>query len=542
MNVLLLVSLAAFALHAQNAPPDLVLLNGKVFTGDAKRPFAEAIAVKGDRILAVGTSAMVGALADRNTQRIELAGRVVIPGIYDAHFHSLLTPPGGKQLAFEERDPSWEQTQESVERAAREASAATWIFGVVGAKVILSPDANRAALDRIAPRHPVYLTTFYGHGDLFNTAAMNALAITDHEPDPPGGRFERQQNTQRLNGKAWEYAQWGLRRRLARLLPDEVIKDSLRTTAAAMLRFGITSVDDMPFLDMDRYVKLREEIASPIRLRAIRMPIPGESEPRQGRTPQSGRVKVEGTKWILDGTPFEHGVALRGRYADAPHRSGAMNFSATEIGKLIEDAVREKQPLLLHAGGDRTLETILREMERRPRLDWKQKRVRIEHGDGVTGDLIQRVRNAGLVVLQNPTHFSLVDLIAARYGSGTPFFPLRSLVEQGIPVAFGSDGPFNPYLNIMLASLHPARPREAITREQAVEAYTHGSAYAAFVEKERGRLEPGKLADLVVLTQDIFTVPPEKLPATASILTIIGGQIVYGALQAGSDLLDGHAR
>jgi predicted amidohydrolase YtcJ len=169
-------------------------------------------------------------------------------------------------------------------------------------------------------------------------------------------------------------------------------------------------------------------------------------------------------------------------------------------------------------------------MEQRSTVNWREMRVRIEHGDGVVGDLIRRADDLGVVVVQNPTHFSLVELVAARYGADTSFFPLRTLLEQGVPIALGSDGPFNPYLNIMLASLDPARPTEALTREQAVEAYTHGSAYAAFVEGERGRLVPGQLADLAVLTQDIFTVPPDRLPATESVLTVIGGEIVYGSL------------
>jgi predicted amidohydrolase YtcJ len=173
---------------------------------------------------------------------------------------------------------------------------------------------------------------------------------------------------------------------------------------------------------------------------------------------------------------------------------------------------------------------VLRAMEQHPGVDWKSRRVRFEHGDAIAGDLIPRALAMGVIVVQNPTHFSLVDLIAARYGAETPFFPLRTLLEAGIPVALGSDGPFNPYLNIMLASIDPVHPTEAITREQAVEAYTHGSAYAAFMENGTGRLEPGKLADLAVLSQDIFTVSPDRLPATESVLTIIGGQIVYGSL------------
>src|SRR5246127_3132697 len=165
------------------------------------------------------------------------------------------------------------------------------------------------------------------------------------------------------------------------------------------------------------------------------------------------------------------------------------------------------------------------------RAVWGKRRVRMEHGDGILPDLIPRVRELGIVVVQNPTHFTLRDLMVRRYGIDRTdqLQPLRSLLDAGIPLALGSDGPNNPYLNIMLASTDPGRPREAITREQAVIAYTLTSAYAEFTEKDKGSLEPGKLADLAVLSQDIFTVPAGDLPKTESVLTMVGGKGVFDA-------------
>jgi len=152
---------------------------------------------------------------------------------------------------------------------------------------------------------------------------------------------------------------------------------------------------------------------------------------------------------------------------------------------------------------------------------WTGRRVRFEHGDGLFPDLVPRAKQFGVVVVQNPTHLAGVKLAHAQ--------PLRSLLADGIPVALGSDGPMNPYLNIMLASTHPNRPSEAMSREQAVTAYTLTSAYAEFTEKDKGSLETGKLADFTVLSQDIFSVPPQELPNTESILTMVGGKIVYDA-------------
>jgi hypothetical protein len=162
---------------------------------------------------------------------------------------------------------------------------------------------------------------------------------------------------------------------------------------------------------------------------------------------------------------------------------------------------------------------------------WSGKRLRFEHGDGVLADMLPRMKKLGIIDVQNPTHLGMISVMPELF-HGKPFEktqPLKSFLDAGIPLALGSDGPLNPYLNIMLASLHPDRPSEAITREQAVIAYTLTSAYAEFAEKEKGSLEPGKLADLAVLSQDIFTIPPPEMPKTLSVLTIVGGKIAFDA-------------
>ena len=162
------------------------------------------------------------------------------------------------------------------------------------------------------------------------------------------------------------------------------------------------------------------------------------------------------------------------------------------------------------------------------KVDWKSKRLRIEHGEGVVNDLIPRARTLGVIVVQNPSHFAFVEVFAQRWRS--PMGPLRSLLEAGVPLALGSDGPMNPFLNIMFATTVPSNPAEAITRDQAVRAYTAGSAFAEFAETQKGSITEGKLADVVVLSQDVFAVPVPELPKTQSVLTIVGGNVVYDAL------------
>ena len=167
-----------------------------------------------------------------------------------------------------------------------------------------------------------------------------------------------------------------------------------------------------------------------------------------------------------------------------------------------------------------------------PDSTWRRLRPRLEHADALGRDQIAAVKALGIVVVQNPSHLALPVVMTARWGAERlrTIDLMRTLVDSGVPLAIGSDGPREPGLNIMFATIHPNVPGEALTREQAVTAYTRGSAYAAFAERERGTLAPGMLADIAVLSQDVFTAPPNALPATTSVVTIVGGRILHDAL------------
>jgi len=243
-------------------------------------------------------------------------------------------------------------------------------------------------------------------------------------------------------------------------------------------------------------------------------------------------ITVSGTKWLLDGSPIERTAALRKPYTDLPSTSGQLDFPQKEMEAMLRESLQNDDQLMVHAVGDRATELFLNAMDATggPKV-WSDRRVRIEHGDGIMPELIARVKRMGLIVVENPTHLALRELFVKRFGveRADQMQPMRSLLDAGISLALGSDGPNNPYLNIMLATIYPGKPREAITREQAVIAYTLTAAYAEFAEKEKGSLEPGKFADLAVLSQDIFSVPSPELPKTESVLTMLGGKIVYDA-------------
>jgi len=306
----------------------------------------------------------------------------------------------------------------------------------------------------------------------------------------------------------------------------------LSAVLEAATRWGITTLQLMSApTDPEHLVTLLGAAGSPIRVRVIPFvytTTAGRQRPEYPAIPAKigDRVRVDGVKWLLDGTPIEHSAAMSKPYRDDPGWSGAVNFPDSEIRAILEESRKAGTQLMVHAIGDRTTKTFLNLIEQTGGAGvWGARRIRIEHGNGITPDLMPQIRNLGVVVVVNPTHVSL------------PGQPDRTMLAAGIPLAIGSDAEgrttgMNPFLNIMLITESgDHRPPLNLTREEAIAAYTRTSAYAEFEEREKGTLEAGKLADIAVLSQDIRNCPLEDLPKTQSVLTIVGGKIVYRALK-----------
>ncbi|HEY4708578.1 MAG TPA: amidohydrolase [Candidatus Acidoferrales bacterium] len=526
-------------LASEQPPPDLTLVNGKIFTSDNAHPYVQALAIRGERIVATGDSTKIKALAGPQTKQIDLGGRTVIPGINDAHDHIGLDPAGAVHIDVGTEDPTWAQLKTAIAAAAAKAPKGTFILADIGFIVFHDTSVARDALDRLAPDHPVLLTTLTGHAVLTNSAAMAKAGIREDQGDPVGGRYERSADG-KLTGVVREYAVLNLNRRLASSVREAEALRQLREFFAQAAKFGITTMQDMSDgIEPGRAVKLFEAAPTPIRIRIMRMP----GTTQTGRDTQEGLsvphhpsalITVSGTKWLLDGVPLENTLTPRdvpsvpaGETLDYGAGHLPLTFSEQEMETMLRESLANDSQLMVHVSGYPSAAAMLEAMTATGgKKVWDSKRVRFEHGDGLYPDLIPRAKEMGIVVVQNPTHFDASILAAARIGSKV-VQPFHTLIEAGIPVALGSDGPMNPYLNIMLACVDPGRPSEAITREQAVTAYTLTSAYAEFQEKEKGSLEPGKLADLAVLSKDIFSVPFADLPTTESLLTLVGGKIVY---------------
>jgi len=527
---LLLAVLACWPLRAQ--APDLILVNGRMFTGVANRPFVEALAITGERIGAMGTSAAIRRLAGPSTRVIDLGGRMAAPGFNDAHTH-FMPDWIGKTLQFDGLDPSCEDALKRVRDAVRAEPPGTVITGAIGATAFFDDQCTPAKLSELAPKNPVMLRTWTPHAAMMNRAMSVKLGVDEQALPVVGGFFGKSMRSAHWDGVVHEFAALRL---YPQLFDRASEPDRMREFLNAAARWGITSIQLMSAPnEPEHLVDLLSAIDPPIRVRVIPFPFTdraGRLEPVYPQVPDriARRVRVEGVKWLLDGTPIERSASLRQPYSDDPGWSGTMNFPDAELRAILSEARARDTPLMVHAVGDRTIDAFLNAIDQDggPAI-WASRRVRIEHGDGILPDLIPRVRELGVVVVVNPTHLTLGPLALRRFGADgvATRQPIRKLLQAGIPLAIGSDGEMNPFLNLMLASTYPARPSDALTREEAIQAYTATAAYAEFAEGQKGVLEPGKLADIVVFSQDVLTATAQELPKTRSVLTIVGGRIVY---------------
>jgi predicted amidohydrolase YtcJ len=536
-----LFCLATSAL-AQHGDPDLILFNGKIFTGVVGRPYVEALAIRGERIVATGDTKTIQAMAGPKTNAIDLHGGTAIPGINDAHHHFSLGPPE-VDVALQTMDPSWAQVKDGILAAIAKNPPNSLIAVTIGFKVFGDTSIDRDALDQIAPHNPVSLGTFTGHALILNTAGLRFYNIPENQPDPMGGRFERD-GKGRLTGTLREYAVLNIERAAADRLPDSVAIAQLRQQLEEEARYGVTSIQELSVtMAPSRAVSLLETIPTQIRVRVVRMPgtTPAGRDIEEGRgvpAHPASLITVSGSKWLADGVGVEGTFTPRGAWKlppqppfDSLFTDLPLEFPKREYRAMLQKSIKNNDQLLLHASGNLSVTTVLDAIDAAGgKSVWDGRRLRFEHGDGIFPDQLARIQQDGIIVVQNPVHlapFGPPGMVAFEKAQ-----PLKSLLTAGIPLALGSDAPINPYLDIMFATNPGNRPSEAITREQAVTAYTLTSAYAEFQEKEKGTIQQGKLADIAVLSQDIFTVPAEELPKTVSVLTLVGGKVVYKATVA----------
>ena len=509
---------------------DTIIVNGKIFTSGLDMPWCEALAIHAGVVVASGSNESVRALATVNTEILDVGGRTVIPGFNDAHMHHTPDPSGIRLPVDPIANPSFDDIRPLITEAVAASPAGTWIYSIMGEQLINDKLLNRLTLDEISPEHPVIFLGMTNHTNVVNTAAMRRLGIAEEEADPVGGTFERLPGSYKISGRINEYAQWSPQRCFASMATIEEGVSSLRNLSDECVRWGITTLQNMSWTPAERYVEMVKSADLPIKVRVIRFPPSGPegrilSEGRNLKRTVSNRIEVHGTKWILDGTPVEGAAAIGRPYSKNSSDSGRENFIASDVSEMLRESLAADEQLLLHAIGTTALESVLNAVETlKPAVDWKAKHLRVEHADGLTKSQVERIKNAGVMVVQNPTHFWFyINNEVYNVFEG----PFQSLEDSGIDVAIGSDGPLNPFLSLMAAVTHPARPHEAMSMESAVRAYTHGSAISEGKGESKGRLTSGYAADLAVLSQDIFSIDVDQLPGTQSVLTLVDGKVVY---------------
>jgi predicted amidohydrolase YtcJ len=527
----------------------VVLVHGRIHTLDPALPEATALAVIGDRIVKVGSDKEVGTLVGPGTRKIDLKGASVIPGLIDAHLHL-----AGIGRSMEELDlRGLKSPAEAVSRVAEAASRTApgdWILGRGWDQNLWPvPDFPTAAmLDAAAGDHPVSLMRIDGHAMWVNGKALEIAKITRGVSDPAGGKILRDKGTGNPTGVLLDDALELIKNKIPN--PDPATKKRwIQQAGQALLSCGITTVHDagVPPEDIDLYKTMVEEGSLPLRVYAML----GDSNKKypdyfvQERVLGYGdrRFTFRALKLGVDGALGSRGAALLAPYSDDPKNSGISTLSGDQLEEITRQALRKGFQVCVHAIGDRANRLVLDRFERAlAAVPTPDARLRIEHAQILAPSDIPRFGKLGILASMQPSHAtSDMPWVPARLGEDrlTGAYAWKSLLNSSARLAFGSDAPiegWNPFQGLFAAvtrqdeNLSPEGgwiPQERLTRDEALQAYTLGAAYAAFEENEKGSLAPGKLADLVVLDRDYFDVPEAEISKITPQMTVLGGKVVY---------------
>lgn len=548
---------AAYALSpapSRIPPASLILKNGNIYTVNDRQAHAEAVAVKGDRIIFVGSNREAQKYIDKNTRVVDLKGETVVPGMTDAHHH--LEGVGFREMTLNlEGVNSLEEFLAKVKARVDQARPGEWVTGRGWIETFWRPPVfpTRWDLDKVAPNNPVVLTRADGHGIVVNSAALKVAGIDKTTPSPFGGEISKDKQSGEPNGMLLDAAQGLLRR----FIPATTAADQERAIVLAVNRdvsLGWTQVQNPggDYGDIDLYKKLYA--SGQIKLRIYKaLSAPGAEAQRLFHDgPIIGaignRLTVRSLKLYADGSLGSRSAALLAPYSDKPDTSGFLTIKEETLQPILQQALRTGIQVETHAIGDRGNRFIIDEYEKAmkavPKAEWKIKepRWRVEHSQIVNPADIPRFAKLGIIPSMQASH-AIGDLhfAPARLGierlAGA--YAWQSFVKSGSIIPGGSDAPVErgePMIEFYAAvarkdlkgfSGEGWHPEEALTREQAIKMFTIWSAYAAFEEQLRGSIEVGKLADFTILSADIMKIPEAEILKTRCLMTIIGGEIVY---------------
>src|SRR5438874_896000 len=549
-----------------------IFINGNIYTVDDKQPFAQAIAVKGDRISFVGANADAAQFRGDKTRIVDLAGKTVTPGFTYSHCHIFGIGEREMTLNLEgtnTREDFLAKVKERVVQTERDK----WITGRGWIETFWKPPQfpTRADLDKIAPDNPVFLTRADGHAAVVNSAALKLANIDHHTSDPFGGQILKTNGDP--NGILLDNAMDLVAKNIPKPTEAETEQALLKGTDRE-IKLGWCEIQNAGSELSDQEIIRRAYAAGKVKLRMVNAAYgPGEATNellKQGATLNAfdHRFTQRTIKVIFDGALGSRGASLLAPYSDKPDSSGFLTQKPEELRPMFEEALRRGIQVETHAIGDRANRLILDLYEqafkavppdkrpapgggassgepgvaerRPPRAD--DVRWRVEHAQILTERDLPRFAKLGVIASMQPSH-AISDLFFAPSRLGMErlagAYAWNSLIKSGAIICGGSDAPVErgePMIEFYAAVTRKSikgesgvgwHPEQAVSREQALRMFTSNAAYAAFEENDKGSIEVGKLADFTVLSADIMKIPGPEILKTRCEMTVIGGEIVY---------------
>jgi predicted amidohydrolase YtcJ len=561
MRVLLPVTLLAFAVSLQAQPADLVLRNGKIVTMNGATPTAQAIAVRAGKITALGADGAAAQWIGPKTKVIDLHGMLAIPGFIEGHGH--FTGVGEFRMGLDLREArTWDEIVAQVGRAVKQAKPGEWIVGRGWhqSKWTVPPTPNvegfplHESLDKVSPNNPVVLTHASGHASFVNGKALELAGVTGQTPNPSGGEILKDAKGA-PTGLLRERASGVISRAREEYEAKRTAADRLAETNKAIrlaidesLSKGITTFEDAgsPLATVDILKKMADE--HELRMRIWMM----LRAPNEQLAANLDRYKiigagddfftVRGIKRAIDGALGSRGAWLLAPYTDKPDSSGLNTDDPADIRKTAELAIQHGFQLCVHAIGDRANRETLNIFEDtfKAHPDKKDLRWRVEHAQHINAADIPRFGQLGVIAAMQGVHctsdapYVLLRLGAQRAEEGA--YVWQKLMKSGAIVGNGTDAPVedvSPLASFYASVSRKLKdgtvfyPAQRMTREEALKSYTVNNAYAAFEDRLKGSLEPGKLADITVLSKDIMTIPEDEILATDVVYTIVGGKVAF---------------
>jgi predicted amidohydrolase YtcJ len=528
----------------ERSEPDVILYNGNFWTVNPHQPRAQAVAISNNRFLAIGSNDEILPLAAGNAKKVDLGGKTVLPGFIDAHSHP--AEAGLSHLRMVDCDL---RSIAEILRALRERAAKTppgeWVLGFKydDTKTSEGRPVTREELDAALPRHPVLVRHRGGHTAWVNSFALKLANLDDKTPDPPGGKYDHDPQTGRLTGHVREHGADAFDKIIPSTFTRDDHREGVKLISKMMSRTGVTSVTDaLGSPDgLRAYQDARE--AGDLTLRVYCHIFHTYMDQMLAAGIKTGLgdewVRVGAQKMICDGSISERTARLSQPYIGRPDDFGILVTNEEDLYQQARKAHAAGWQLGTHANGDVGIDTALRVYERlQKELPRKDARYRLEHCTVINDSLIQRMKALGAI----PTPFSTYAYYHGEkmkeYGAErvNHMFALRSFIDAGIRPTQASDYPPGPFEPMMALQSEVTRtdmkgnvwgPQQKITLEEAIRVGTINGAYASYEENLKGSIEPGKLADLVVLGRDMFKEDPSNIVNIPIERTMVGGKWVW---------------